>query len=74
MGLGKIWEHLIRTKHACGSFSYKDHPMVVVTGGYHYDLSISATDWTTEIWDPSDIGNDWKYLKEEFSNSKLHFL
>ena len=48
--------------------------MVVVTGGNHYNPFIPNPDWTTEIWDPSDIGNDWKYLKEEFSNSKLHFL
>ena len=49
---------------------YKGHPMVVVTGGKHNDPSVS-TSWTTEIWDATDSDNEWKYLKEEYSNSML---
>ena len=55
-----------RHSHACASFKYKDHPMVVVAGGYHD----SMIGWTTEFWNATGSNKDWTYLKNAFPNSK----
>ena len=45
--------------------------MVVVTGGKHIDIWVTDNR-TTELWDPRDIVNEWKYLKNISVNSRLY--